>query len=59
MSRLMDEFLAEAAKEAAKKIGMECAAKMLKDDLPIEKIAKWSGLSLDEVIALQAELNKT
>lgn len=59
----MDEFRAEAAKEVVEKIvkenSMESAAKMLKDDLPIEKIVKWSGLSFDEVIALQSELNKT
>lgn len=63
MSRLMDEFRAEAAKEVVEKIvkenSMESAAKMLKDDIPIEKIVKWSGLSFDEVIAFQSELNKT
>lgn len=63
MSRLMDEFRAKAVKEVVEKIvkenSMESAAKMLKDDIPIEKIVKWSGLSFDEVIAFQSELNKT
>lgn len=55
MSRLMDEFLAEATKEANK----EYASRLLKHDIPIEVIAECCKLSLDEVIALQAEFNKT
>lgn len=51
MSRLMDEFRKEAAKEAVKEI----AANMLLDKLPVEKVAKYSGLSIEEVIALQKD----
>lgn len=47
MGRLMDEFRKEAAKEMA--------ANMLLDKLPVEKVAKYSGLSVEEVIALQKD----
>lgn len=45
MSRLMDEM----RKEFAVEVGIETAHRMLKDNLPIEKISKYSGLSIEEV----------
>ena len=52
MSRLMDEMRNEIATE----VGMEMAHKMLKDNLPIEKISKYTGLSIEEVEKLKFKM---
>ena len=52
MSRLMDEM----RKEIATEVGIEMAQRMLKDNLPIEKISKYSGLSVEEVKKLMKQM---
>ena len=53
MCKMMEEMIkdaaVEAAIEAAKKTATENAINMLKDNIPLEKVAQYSGLSLDEV----------
>lgn len=38
----------EMRKEIATEVGKETAQRMLKDNLPIEKISKYTGLSIEE-----------
>ena len=49
MCKMMEEMIKDAAVEAAKKTATENAINMLKDNIPLEKVAQYSGLSLDEV----------
>ena len=56
---LLDEaFRTQAAEKRGKQIGEQIRAKknaleMLKDNLPLETIAKYSGLSINEIQKLQ------
>jgi len=52
MSRLMDEM----RKEIATEVGIEMSQKMLKDNLPIEKISKYTGLSIEDVEKLKFKM---
>lgn len=53
MCKMMEEMrkdaAAEAAIEAKKKKATEIALNMLKDNVALEKVVQYSGLSLDEV----------
>ena len=49
------EGKAEGKAEGRMENGIESARRMLEDHLPIETIAKYSGLSIDQVRALQEE----
>lgn len=53
MCRMMEDMRNETA-YAAKK---DNALKMLKDNLPVEKVAEYSGLSLDEIEQIKKENN--
>lgn len=48
----------EMRKEIATEVGKETAQRMLKDNLPIEKISKYSGLSIEEVEKLKQKIQK-
>lgn len=52
MSTLVDEFREEITKEVTKNM----AVKMLNDKLPTEKVAEYSGLTIEEVTTLQKSL---
>lgn len=60
MCRLMEEMRNEAAAKAkaetAIKVSIEHAQEMLKDNVPLDKVARYSGLSLDEVEKLKQEM---
>ena len=57
MCRAMEEMRDQAAEEAAVEQKKAAARRMLSDGtLPLEKIAEYEELSLDEVKALQATL---
>lgn len=53
MCRMLEEMREEAAKEAAAKATMEAAVetarKMLADKLPLEKVAEYTGLAIEEI----------
>lgn len=51
MCKMMEDMRIEAANEKA----IENAKIMLKDNLPLEKVSEYSGLSLDEVKKLEEE----
>ena len=53
MCKMMEDMIKDAAKEKA----IEIAIKMLKDNFALEKIAEYSGLSLDEVEKIKSENN--
>lgn len=52
MCKMMEDMRNEARKEER----VENAKKMLSDNLSVEKVVEYSGLSLDEVIALKEKL---
>lgn len=52
MCRLMEEM----RNEAAIKVSIEHAREMLKDNVPLNKVARYSGLSLDEVEKIKQEM---
>ncbi len=50
MCRLLEEMREEAAAaEAARRDKAEMAVRMMKDQVPLEKISLYSGLSMDEI----------
>lgn len=51
MCRMMEDMRNEAANEKA----IENAKSMLKDNLPLEKVAKYSGLSTEEIEAIKVK----
>lgn len=53
MCKMMEDMRKDSAKEKA----IEIAIKMLKDNVALEKIAEYSGLSLDEVEKIKSENN--
>lgn len=53
MCKMMEDMRKDAAKEKA----IETALKMLKDNVALEKVAEYSGLSLDEVETIKSENN--
>ena len=53
MCKMMEDMIKDAAKEKA----IEIAIKMLKDNFALEKIAEYSGISLDEVEKIKSENN--
>ena len=59
MCRAMEEMRNEAAREAAIKAAhersVENAKKMLQDEMEYEKVAKYSGLTIEEVKALDGQ----
>ncbi len=54
MCRLVEEYGNERAKESSTKVREENAKCMLSDGIRIEKVAEYSGLSLEEVQKLAA-----
>lgn len=56
MSRLIDEMIEETKKATERATRIEMAIQMLADKLPVEMIAKYSKLSLEEVTALASAL---
>ena len=52
MCRAMEEMRNEAAREATHAKAVAVALSMLADEMPHDKIAKYSGLSLDEIATL-------
>jgi hypothetical protein len=52
MCRAMEEMRNETAREATHTKAVAVALSMLADEMPHDKIAKYSGLSLDEIAAL-------
>lgn len=57
MCKMMEDMRNETAYAAKKENAKENALKMLKDNLPIEKVAEYSGLSLEEIEQLKKENN--
>ena len=61
MCKMMEEMrkdaAAEAAIEATKKTATENAINMLKDNIALEKVVQYSGLSLDEVKKIKEDNN--
>ena len=55
MCKMMEDMRKEAAAEAANEKAVETALNMLKDNLPLEKVAEYSGLSLEEVKKIKVE----
>ena len=55
MCKMMEDMRKEAAAEAAKEKAIETACNMIRDNLPLEKVAEYSGLSLDEVKKIKEE----
>ena len=55
MCKMMEDMRKEAVAEAAKEKAIETASNMFKDNLPLEKVAEYSGLSLDEVKKIKEE----
>lgn len=53
MCKMMEDMRKDAAKEKA----IETALKMLKGNVALEKVAEYSGLSLDEVKIIKSEDN--
>lgn len=51
----LQEGLREGKQEGKREHAVEMARKMLADKLPIEKIAEYSGLSLEEVHKLEGQ----
>lgn len=51
----MCKMMEDMRKEAAKNNATETALNMLKDNLSLEKVAEYSGLSLDEVKKIKKE----
>ena len=54
-SNAMCKMMEDMRKEAAKNNATETALNMLKDNLSLEKVAQYSGLSLDEVKKIKEE----
>lgn len=52
MNKLIDELYEKIVKETAKEI----AVRMLNDKLPTEKVAQYSGLTIEELTTLQKSL---
>lgn len=48
----------EGREEGREELKHEIAAKMLKSGMPVETVAGFTGLSVDEVVALHARLDK-
>ena len=57
MCKMMEDMRKEAAAEAADAKAVETALNMLKDNLSLEKVAQYSGLSLDDVKKIKEENN--
>jgi hypothetical protein len=55
MKEGLEKGLEKGMKEGTKATARATAQRMLRDKLPLDKVATYSGLSLDEVRALQAE----
>ena len=55
MCRAIEEMRNETAREAAHAKAVENALTMLADDMPYEKVAKYAGLPLEEVKALDSK----
>lgn len=51
MCKMMEDMRNETAYEAKKRIALE----MLKDNVPVEKVAQYSGLSLDDIATIKQE----
>lgn len=51
MCKMMEDMRNEAEKVKALKIALE----MLKDNVPVEKVAQYSGLSLDDIAKIRQE----
>lgn len=51
MCKMMEDMRNETAYEAKKRIALE----MLKDNVPVEKVAQYSGLSLDDIAEIRQE----
>ena len=56
-SNAMCKMMEDMRKDAAKEKAIETALKMLKDNIALEKVAEYSGLSLDEVKTIKSENN--
>lgn len=52
MSRIIEEMLLETKRETERATRIEMAIQMLAEKLPVEMIAKYSKLSMEEVTAL-------
>ena len=52
MNKLIDELYEKIVKETAKEI----AVRMLNDKLPLQKVAQYSGLTIEELTTLQKSL---
>lgn len=53
MCKIVEKIIKDAAREKA----IEIAIKMLKDDITLEKVAEYSGLSLDKAKTIKTENN--
>ncbi|MDE7365435.1 MAG: hypothetical protein K2N27_11280, partial [Ruminococcus sp.] len=58
MCKLNEDMRNEAANEAEYRKAVENATTMILDELPLDKVAKYSGLTLEEVTELAADLKK-
>lgn len=52
MCKMLEDMRNEAATQAATQAAIENAKRMLDDKLPLEKVAEYSGLSLEDVNSL-------
>ena len=55
MCRAMEEMRNEAAIKAAHERSVENAKKMLQDEMEYEKVARYSGLTIEEVKSLDGQ----
>ncbi len=58
MCKLNEDMRNEAANEAKRAALIEIANAMILDNVPLDKVAKYSGLTLEEVTELAADLKK-
>jgi hypothetical protein len=58
IERVMQQERVEAASEAVKEKAIEIAKEMIKDNESIEKIQKWTKLSVDTIQKLSEEFRK-
>lgn len=55
MCKMMEDMRNETAYEAKREQAIQNALEMLKDNVPVEKVAQYSGLSLDDIATIKQE----
>lgn len=55
MCKMMEDMRNETVYEAKREQAIQNALEMLKDNVPVEKVAQYSGLSLDDIATIKQE----